>query len=88
MLITIAENLEVDVDKGCFNDMEMLDILVDLDSGDPLAISKLCTRMLSKEDKKKLYDHFRDKDGQVRTEVFIPIVMDIMSKLGEEEKNS
>ena len=88
MLIKIADDLEVNVDKGCFNDMEMLDILVDLDSGDPLAISKLCTKMLSKEDKKKLYDHLRSEDGQVHTEVFAPVVMDIMNQLGTEEKNS
>ena len=87
MLIKVTEGLEVNVDKTCFNDMEMLDILVDLDSGDPLAVSKMCSRMFSKEDKKKLYNHLRDENGTVKTEVFVPVVMDIMKQLGEEEKN-
>ena len=89
MKIKTKDGLEIEVNKEAFNDMETLDALVDLNDEDVFAISRICKKVFSKEEKKKLYDFYRDKkDGQVKLEVFLPVFSEIMEQLGEEEKNS
>lgn len=87
MLIKTKEGVEVNVEKEVFDDFETLDILVEANDGDPLALSKLCSKLFTKEDKKKLYDAYRSKDGRVTFETFIPVITDIMNSLGKSEKN-
>ncbi len=81
------DGLEIEVNKDAFDDMEALDDLTDLVDGDPFAISRVCKRILSKEDKKKLYDFYRAEDGKVHVEKFIEVLTEIMLASGEEEKN-
>ena len=88
MKVKTKDGLEIDVNKEAFNDMETLDALVDLNDEDIFAISRICKKIFSKEEKKKLYDFYRDKNGQVTLEVFMPVFTEIMEALGEEEKNS
>lgn len=88
MLIKTKDGLEINVNKEAFNDMETLDALVDLNDEDVFAISRLCKKVFTKEEKKKLYDFYRDKDGQVKIETFIPVFTEILEALGENEKNS
>ncbi len=87
MKVKTKEGLEINVNKEAFNDMETLDALVDLNDEDVFAISRLCKKVFSKEDRKKLYDFYRDEKGQVKLETFIPVFSYIMESLGEEEKN-
>ena len=87
MKVKTKEGLEINVNKEAFNDMEALDALVDLNDEDIFAISRICKKVFSKEDRKKLYDFYRDEDGRVKIETFIPVFTEIMESLGEEEKN-
>lgn len=88
MRIITEAGLELDVCDNAFNDMEALDALVEMDDGNPLAMSRLCSLILPKEEKKKLYDFYRNKDtGRVELEVFIPVITDIMQKLNDSGKN-
>lgn len=87
MKIKTSEGLEINVNKDAFNDMEAIDVLTDLVDGNPLAISKVCNLIMSKDEKKKLYDFYRSADGKVHVEKFIDVLAEIMTSLGEKEKN-
>lgn len=87
MLVKLENGLEIEVNKEAFNDMEALDALVALQEEDIFAISKLCSKVFSNKEKKKLYDFCRDDKGKVKLETFVPVFSEIMEALGEEEKN-
>ena len=68
--------------------MELLDALEEMTDGNELAISKVVKLMLGKENRKKLYDHIRDKDGRVPLEIIDKCLTEIMLLLGDKGKNS
>lgn len=79
------------VDENVMNDMEIIDALVDADSGNVLekatAISLICKKVL-KENKAKLYDHVRTEDGRVAPERLEKEMLDIFKAMGDTGKNS
>jgi len=88
MLVKTEQGLEIEVNENAFNDMEALDALVEMDEGNPLAMSKVCNILFKKHEKKKLYDFYRNKQtGRVELETFIPVITDIMTKLNTSGKN-
>lgn len=87
MLVKTAEGLEIEVKKDAFDDMEALETLTDLVDGNPFAITKVCNLIMSKEEKKKVYDFYRGEDGKVHVETFVNVLTQIMNLLGEKEKN-
>lgn len=87
MLINI-EGLEVEINETAFDNMEVMDLLVEVDSGDPLAFSKLLNYVFTPAEKKKVYDFCREDDGRVTLEKFMPVWTEIMSQAGKHEKNS
>lgn len=50
---------------GFADDMELLELLVEMDDGNPSVLPKVLTRLLGDAQKKKLYDHCRTEDGRV-----------------------
>lgn len=57
--------LELTVDLDVFNDMETIDILAELQSGEDAAIASwpgLITRIFGKDQKKRIYDLLRDPE--------------------------
>jgi hypothetical protein len=64
--IKTKTGFELDIDDSCIDDMELLDAVANLQSGDtfaiPVVISKICG-----ESKKALYDHCRLESGRVPT---------------------
>ena len=74
-----------EVDPEVLNDMELVDAIADLE-GNPLAISKICRKLLHKEDIARLYDHVRTESGRVPMEAVTDEITEILKDLGEEGK--
>lgn len=77
---------EFEIDASVLDDMEMLDALAEVMNENPLAFPVVCTKLLGKEQKKKLYDHLR-KDGRVPVEAISAEIGSIFKELGETGKN-
>lgn len=52
------------IDPEAMNDMEFLENLADVEEN-PAKLPKLITALLGKEQKRALYDHYRDENGRV-----------------------
>ena len=87
MLIKTEKGLEIEVIDNAFDDIETLDALSELVDGSPFAISKLSKRLFKESEKKKLYDFYRSNDGRLNIETYTAVLTEIMSKLGQKEKN-
>ena len=86
--IVLENGLELEVNEQCLNNMELLDALEEMTEGDELSMSKVVKLMLGKENRKKLYDSIRLKDGRVPLEGIDKCLTEIMMLLGEQGKNS
>lgn len=75
------------VEKDVIDDMELIDDLADADEGNPLAVSRVCKRILGEKQQKRLYDHLRTQDGRVPIKETAEALIDIMVELGQEGKN-
>ena len=84
--IRLENGLNLEVREEALDNMELLDDLVDLDEGSGYAISRVVGRILSKEEKKKLYDHLRE-DGVVKISKVVDAMKEIFDKLGSAGKN-
>ena len=85
--IVLENGLELEVNEQCLNNMELLDALEEMTDGNELAMSKVVKLMLGKDNRKKLYDFIRDKDGRVPLEIIDKCLTEIMMLLGEQGKN-
>ena len=93
---TTSTGFEFEVNENRLNNMEFIDTLVELESIDDdnagqalTCVSKLINCIFTKEQKKKLYDHVRAKDGTVPIEAVQNEVMEVIHFDGNEElKNS
>lgn len=84
--IRLDNGLNLTIQDNALNNMELLDDLVDLDAGNGYAISRVVSRLLGKEEKKKLYEHLR-ADGVVQISKVVDCMKEIFDKLGAEGKN-
>ena len=84
----LENGLELEVNEQCLNNMELLDALEEMTDGNELAMSKVVKLTLGNENRKKLYDFVRDKDGRVPLEIIDKCLTEIMMLLGEQGKNS
>lgn len=75
----IAENV--------MDNMELVDILADDDTDMSLRVSKITSLILSKEQKKRLYDHHRTEDGRVPVEAVYEDISEIFTSFAQ-GKNS
>lgn len=72
----------VNIDENRLNNMELMDALADVDDGNTLAISKVCTLLLGQDEKKKLYDFFK-KDGIVPIDKITESILEILNSIGQ-----
>lgn len=63
--VTTKSGFCLELDEERLNNMELLDALADLDGGDTTALSTVMRLLLSREQKKALYDHLRTPSGTV-----------------------
>lgn len=83
---TLTNGFEYNIDEKYLDNMELVDALSEIEDN-PLHISKVCTLLFGKDQKKKLYDHLRDEDGRVPVEAVTQAVVEIFNAQGEAEKN-
>ena len=74
------------IDENALNDMELLDELVEVDKGNALAISGVCSRILGPQ-KAALYDHLRGEDGRVPMDAVTQAVAEIFKACKEGKKS-
>ena len=84
--IHLDNGLQLQVKDNVLDNMELLDDLVSLDEGNGYAISRIVSRILEKDEKKKLYDHLR-KDGVTPVSAVVDCMKEIFDKLGDAGKN-
>lgn len=76
------------IDEDVNDDMELLEGLIALDSGDMTSLPQCITSLLGAEQKKALYDHCRsEKTGRVSSKKVIAEVGEIIKSVQSEVKN-
>lgn len=85
--ITLKSGVELEINEDITNDMELLDALTEADEGNGMAISKICSLIMSKSEKKKLYDSMRNERGKVEVQTVVDAIMEIFGELGDTGKN-
>lgn len=74
------------IPKENLDDMELVDTINELDEN-PAKISKVAELLLGKEQKKKLYEHCRDrKTGKVKASITIETISEILTSSKEVKK--
>lgn len=70
-------------DEAVFNDMEVVDAIADMQTGDESAVmvatSVLITKLLGTEQKKALYNHLRNDEGRVPIDAVSNAIVEIMT---------
>lgn len=84
--IRLDSGLNLKVKDNALDNMELLDDLVELDEGNGYAISRVLSRLVEPEEKKKLYEHLR-VDGVTAVSAVVKAMKEIFDKLGEQGKN-
>ena len=84
---TTSSGFKFKIDEVDLNDMEFIEIMAEAEEN-PLKYPKMVERMLGKEQKKKLYDHVRTKEGSVPPDAIDKEVEEIFILAGEDAKNS
>ena len=90
-VIQMESGIKLNIDETVLDDIELLDDMVSTDEGDAMALSPICSKLLGKTEKKKLYDSLRNEQGRVPATAVVPAVVEILTKLGKTEddgKNS
>ena len=82
-----STGFEFEINEAELDDMEFLDALAEVEEN-PLTFSKVCQKLLGTEQKKRLYNHLRDKNGKVPIAKVSEAVEEIMMLSGEDVKNS
>lgn len=78
---------EFSIEDDWFDDMELMDDLVEADKGNTLSVISACKRLLGSEQKSKLYEHCRDEKGKVRAQVLTNEMSDIVNASKEAKKS-
>ncbi len=84
--VRLDSGLNLSINDGAMDNMELLDDLVEVDEGNAFAISRIVRRVLDDENRKKLYDHLR-VDGVTPVSKVIEAMKEIFDKLGADGKN-
>lgn len=83
--VKTSTGFEVDVEEKNLDDMEFVDALIALESGDLTGYGTVSSKLLSQEDKQKLYDHVRT-DGRVPIKSFVDELAEIIKGLQSQKK--
>lgn len=84
--VRLDSGLNLSINDGAMDNMELLDDLVEVDEGNAFAISRIVRRVLDDENRKQLYDHLR-VDGVTPVSKVIEAMKEIFDKLGADGKN-
>lgn len=74
-----------EINENVLDDVEIIDVLVELDEGNPTHIGKAAKKLL-REDAAKLYEHIRTEDDRVPLTELAKEIADIIGKISEAKK--
>lgn len=74
-------------DEKRMDDMEFIEMLANIEN-DVTMLPKVLNTILGVEQKQKLYDHVREKDGRVPTEAVNNALEEMFDAAGDQVKNS
>lgn len=81
---------ECDISPAVWDDMEVLDLFVEMSTGDDttagLAVPRLLAKIFTPEQKRAFYDHVRTPDGRVPIEPVTVEIMALINALGGDSK--
>lgn len=85
---TTRTGFEYTFDDDRINDMEVIDALADVTSGENvLAITHALRKLLPDDDRKRLYEHVRLEDGRVPADAIMEEIRDMMEGVDEGKKS-
>lgn len=87
MQITTQSGFTCEIDPKVLDNMELIDALAEVQSGNSLAFSAVCLQVLGRETRAKLYDHLRNKAGRVPPDAVDRELTEILQALGKPAKN-
>ena len=89
MKIELSIGATVNVDPEVFDDMRVVELLADLEDGNFLSIARLNKIIFNKEDKDAIYKALgKDNNGRVPVIEYQNLFSELMTKMGEAQKNS
>ena len=75
------------IDENILDDMELIDAMAMAQGEDPTQISTVVLKIFGEDQRKKLYDHVRTKDGRVPVNDVAEIITEIIESMGDDGKN-
>lgn len=85
--IKTRSGFECEINEACLDDMELLDLIADLESGESVQAYKGILDKILPNDKKRLYDHVRTEDGRVPITAVSSEITDIFSAIKDGKNN-
>lgn len=82
--IELSTGFTTDIPEERFDDYELFEWAVQLESGDSSAIKKICDRLL-REDKQKFLDFHRRDDGVAPFTVISGAILELIKASGEKK---
>lgn len=82
-----TDGFKWEVDENVLDDMELIDAMAASQGEDPTQISTVVMKIFGADQKKKLYDHVREKDGRVPISKVADIITEIINDIGDDGKN-
>ena len=87
MEITTKSGFRCEIDPAVLDNMELVDALAELQSGNTLAYPAVCKLVLGRETRARLYDHLRNDAGRVPSADVDRELTEIMEAVGNKGKN-
>jgi len=84
--IELTNGFQTDIDPIVLDDLEVIEMLADIEDGNPLAFPRVSKKLLGQDGHRKLCDLLREKDGRVPTEAFGTELTEVIRQLGENEQ--
>lgn len=81
MKVKLESGLELEIRDNVMDNMELLDDLVAFDEGKGYALSRIVARVLDPDQKAKVYDAVRNKDGNAPITEVAKILKEILEKI-------
>lgn len=81
--IETNSGFSVEVNASAADDLEFLDLICELDDGNPRAYRGILDKLMSKDDQKRLFDHVRTDDGRVPVSAITVELTDIINGIGK-----
>lgn len=83
MKAKLNDGFEVEIIDEVIDDWEFLEVLSSIDEGETGQIVKVAKMLLGEDGVKLLKEHFRDKNGRVKSSVMVDALTEIMESANE-----